>query len=54
MAIISDTLEVFSEDENSMLIQGFILDVDEAYSHCPRALNFSDLWNTESIEKNKI
>lgn len=52
MAQISDSLEVFSEDENSMLIQGFILDVDEAYSHCPRAINFSELWNTDNIEKN--
>lgn len=53
MASISDNLEVFSKDENSLLIQGFILDVDEAYSHCPRALNFSDLWNSETIENNK-
>jgi predicted pyridoxine 5'-phosphate oxidase superfamily flavin-nucleotide-binding protein len=44
MASLWDTLEVVQEDENSTLIQGFILEVDEAYSHCPRALQFSDLW----------
>ena len=47
MASIWDQLEVVNEDETSMLIQGFTLDVDEAYSHCPRALQFSDLWSLE-------
>lgn len=46
-------LEVFVEDENSELIQGFSLEVDEAYSHCPRSLKFADLWNTETIEANR-
>ncbi len=48
-----DHIEVAWKDENSELIQGFILNVDEAYSHCPRALNFSDLWNIEVIENNQ-
>lgn len=47
-----DHIEVAWKDENSELIQGFILKVDEAYSHCPRALQFSDLWNTKTIESN--
>lgn len=38
-------LEIAFEDGNTELIQGFILEVDEAYSHCPRALQFSNLWN---------
>ena len=42
-------LEVFSADEKSELIQGFIVDVDEAYTHCPRALNFSNLWKLEKV-----
>jgi PPOX class probable FMN-dependent enzyme len=46
-------IEVAWKDENSELIQGFILKVDEAYSHCPRALHFSDLWNSETIESNR-
>lgn len=45
MASLWNTLEVAMEDENSLLIQGFILEVDEAYSHCPRALQFSNLWS---------
>lgn len=39
-----DTHEVFNEDEQTLLIQGLLLKVDEAYSHCPRALQFSNLW----------
>jgi len=46
-------IEVSSLDENSELIQGFTLEVDEAYSHCPRALNFSDLWNIDTIKNNQ-
>jgi PPOX class probable FMN-dependent enzyme len=46
-------VEVANRDENSEYIQGFILKIKEAYHHCPRALNFSDLWNTETILKNK-
>ena len=45
-------IEVAWKDDNSELIQGFILKVDEAYTHCPRALNFSDLWNIETVESN--
>ena len=30
-----------------------IIEVDEAYGHCPRALNFSRFWDTETIEKHK-
>jgi hypothetical protein len=33
--------------------QGIILEVEEAYGHCPRALNYSDLWNTETIQQRK-
>jgi len=38
-------LETAFKDENTELIQGFLLDIDEAYSHCPRALQFSNMWN---------
>ena len=44
--------EIFNPDETSYLIQGLQITVDEAYSHCPRALSFADLWNTTTIEKN--
>lgn len=46
--LINDLEENISEDENKVLIQGFILHVDEAYSHYSRAINYSDLWNIDS------
>lgn len=39
-------------DENTGLIQGILLTVDEAYFHCPRSFKFADLWNRETIEAN--
>ena len=48
-----EKMEVNSPDDNSILIQGLLLSVDEAYTHCPRALQFSDLWNTQTIEANQ-
>jgi hypothetical protein len=30
-----------------------LIEVEEAYTHCPRALNFSHLWDAEEIGKNK-
>jgi hypothetical protein len=31
-----------------------LIDVDESYSHCPRALKFSKLWDTEQIAKHIV
>ena len=45
-------LEVSHPDENAKILQGLLVDVEESYSHCPRALKFSDLWNVEQIAKN--
>lgn len=39
--------EVFNADETSHVIQGYLITVDEAYKHCPRALSFSNLWAKE-------
>ena len=39
-------LEVFDPDENSKILQGVVVEVGEAYGHCPRALNFSRLWKS--------
>lgn len=47
------SLEVFDPDDNAALQQGLLIEVDEAYSHCPRALNFSRLWDAETIAANK-
>jgi len=35
------------------VLQGIILEVEEAYGHCPRALSYSDLWNAGVIEARK-
>lgn len=43
--------EVFDPDDNTRVIQGLLLEVDEAFSHCPRAFTFSQLWTTKTIEK---
>lgn len=45
-------LEVFNPDEKAKVLQALLLTVDESYSHCPRALGFSRLWDTEVIESN--
>jgi predicted pyridoxine 5'-phosphate oxidase superfamily flavin-nucleotide-binding protein len=45
-------LEVFNPDDKAEVLQGLLLDVEESYSHCPRALKFSKLWDVEEISRN--
>jgi predicted pyridoxine 5'-phosphate oxidase superfamily flavin-nucleotide-binding protein len=45
-------LEVHEPDDKAEVLQGLLLDVEESYSHCPRALKFSKLWDVEEIAKN--
>jgi hypothetical protein len=45
-------LEVHDPDAKAEVLQGLLLDVEESYSHCPRALKFSKLWDVEEISKN--
>ena len=45
-------LEVFDPDEKAEVLQGLLLDVEESYSHCPRSLKFSRLWDVGEISKN--
>jgi predicted pyridoxine 5'-phosphate oxidase superfamily flavin-nucleotide-binding protein len=45
-------LEVYDPDENAQVLQGLLLDVHESYSHCPRALKFSQLWDVQAISRN--
>jgi PPOX class probable FMN-dependent enzyme len=47
-------LEVFNADEKAEVLQGLLIDVEESYSHCPRALKFSKLWDSEQIAKNIV
>ena len=46
-------LSLYELDDNSKHLQGIIIEVEEAYGHCPRALKFSDLWNVETIAANQ-
>ncbi len=41
--------EVFAADENTKILQGLLLEVDEAYAQCPRAFTFSKLWDVDAI-----
>ena len=45
-------LEVFDPDEKAEVLQGLLVEVEESYSHCPRALKFSRLWDVDEISKN--
>jgi uncharacterized protein len=42
-------LSLHYTDDNSKLLQGVLIDVEEAYAHCPRALKFSNLWDVDTI-----
>ncbi len=52
LAEMSVEAEVNAPDGNSGLVQGFLLDVDEAYFHCPRSFQFAKLWDPETIGEN--
>lgn len=45
-------LDVFSPDENATILQGLLFTVEESYSHCPRAMAFSNIWSAETIQQN--
>jgi PPOX class probable FMN-dependent enzyme len=44
------TLSVHWTDDNTKHLQGLLIEVEEAYTHCPRAFKFAGLWDTETIE----
>lgn len=31
--------------------QAIVVEVEEAYGHCPRAINYADLWNIEELQR---
>ena len=43
--------EVLWQDDNTRVLQGLLIEVREAYAHCPRAFLFSKLWETQAIEQ---
>jgi PPOX class probable FMN-dependent enzyme len=46
-------LEVSNPDDNAKILQGVVVEIEEAYGHCPRALAFSEFWDQAQIEANK-
>ena len=47
-------VSLYETDDRSKHLQGMLVEVEEAYGHCPRALNFSHLWDSEEIAKNQV
>jgi 6-phosphogluconolactonase (cycloisomerase 2 family) len=46
-------LALYEYDDNSKHLQGMLVEVTESYGHCPRAFNFSKLWDVEIISANQ-
>ena len=46
-------LSLYELDDNSKHLQGMLIEVEEAYGHCPRALKFSKLWDSGEIARNQ-
>ncbi len=46
-------MNIFNPDDEARLLQGLLVTVEEAYPQCPRALHFSELWNTDQIAENQ-
>ena len=43
---------VHNPDDRTVMLQGIVIEVEEAYGHCPRALNFGRVWDVEQIQAN--
>lgn len=43
-------MSLHNPDDNAKQLQGILIEVNEAYGHCPRALKFSQLWDVEQIQ----
>lgn len=41
---------MYNPNGDREVLQGIVIQVDEAYTHCPRALTYSNLWDPEVIE----
>ena len=46
-------LSLYEHDDNSKHLQGMLIEVNEAYGHCPRAFKFSRLWDVDEIVANQ-
>ena len=47
------SMEIFNPDDEAALLQGLLIEVEESYPHCPRALKFSRLWDEGVIAGNR-
>ena len=41
-------------DGNRAVQQGIVVEVEEAYTHCPRALNYARLWDVDEIQLRRL
>ncbi len=46
-------LSLYEHDDNSKHLQGMLIEVVEAFPHCPRAFKFSRMWDVEEIAANQ-
>lgn len=44
---------MYNPNGNRDVLQGIVVEVEEAYGHCPRALTYADLWNTDTIRERR-
>ena len=44
--------DVYNPDDRTVVIQGLLVEVEEAYGHCPRSLNFGEVWDIDQIQRN--
>ena len=44
---------MYNPDGNRGVQQGIVIEIEEAFGHCPRALSYSDFWNLEEIQQKR-
>jgi PPOX class probable FMN-dependent enzyme len=44
---------MYNPDGDRAVQQGIVVEVEEAYTHCPRSINYSRLWDEEEIRRRK-
>jgi len=44
---------LYNPDDNAKYLRWIIVEVEEAYGHCPRELQFSQLWDIDTIQANQ-
>ena len=45
-------LPMTPDPDRMQLLQGILVEVEEAYGHCPRAINYTRLWDVDQIKRN--